>query len=210
MTTAWMQEVEQRRSSCQGRFGFGFGFGAHDARYRGPLGRGEAAQEKSEGWPTRCGPVRCQSRDGLSANPGAASRTRSTGTVRRARVWGALSFGYFSLSTQRKVTRSPEASEHSAGMPRDEGACLGSRKSLGPCLRRGDGFKCRTAFKSIAPEGAPTVKPKRFPRQEASENRQGCRATKARALEAESHWAPACAGVTRGRETSENLAGVPK
>ena len=43
------------------------------------------------------------------ANPGACSRTRSTGTVRRARHRGVLSFGYLSLHEQRKVTRSPQA-----------------------------------------------------------------------------------------------------
>ena len=59
-------------------------FGAQDARYAGPLDRGETVEEMSEGWPTRCGPVRRQSRDGLSANPGAGARTWSTGTVRKA------------------------------------------------------------------------------------------------------------------------------
>ncbi len=91
------------------RFGFGFGsrFGAQDARYQGPVTRGGPAQELSVGWPTRCGPVRRQSTDGLSANPGAGPRTWSTGTVRKARVWGGLLFGYFLLATQEKVTRSP-------------------------------------------------------------------------------------------------------
>ncbi len=72
------------------RIGFGFGsrFCAQDARYMGPLDRGETAEELSEGWPTGSGPVRRQSTDGLSANPVAGSRTRSTGTVRRARAWG--------------------------------------------------------------------------------------------------------------------------
>ena len=95
--------------------------------------RGRARQEQlprmSEGWPTRRGPVRRQSTDGLSANPEAGPRTWSTGTVRKARVWGGLLFtpgscptpcgpaslfapllrrsGYFLLATQEKVTRSP-------------------------------------------------------------------------------------------------------
>jgi hypothetical protein len=130
---AWMPEVEQRMEQLPDARSMG-----SPRTRRGCAGdcmdaEGRATQEQlpklSEGWPTRCGPVRCQSRDGLSANPGAASRTRSTGTVRRARVSGALSFGYFSLrrapalrpsgqlrcsrrscgavSTQRKVTRSP-------------------------------------------------------------------------------------------------------
>ena len=93
---------EQRRSSCRGALGFYFRFGAHDARYWGPLDRGETAKEMSEGWPTRCGPVRRQSRDGLSANPVAGSRTWSTGTVRKARMWGGLSFGYIFFGHAKK------------------------------------------------------------------------------------------------------------
>jgi hypothetical protein len=58
-------------------------------------------------------------------------------------MWGALSFGYFSLSTQRKVTRSPGASENPAWMPRDEEACSRTTGSL-------------ITTKNIAPEGAPT------------------------------------------------------
>ena len=81
---------------------FGFDSGAHDARYMGPLDRGETAQEQSEGWPTRCGPVRRQSTDGLSANPAAGSRTWSTGTVRKARVWGWPSLGLRSLGQARE------------------------------------------------------------------------------------------------------------
>ena len=59
-------------------------FGAHDARYPGPVTRGGTVKELSEGWPTGSGPVRRQSTDGLSANPGAGPRTWSTGTVRKA------------------------------------------------------------------------------------------------------------------------------
>ena len=88
------------------RFGFGFAFrsrfGAHDACYMGPLDRGETAEELSEGWPTRCGPVRRQSRDGLSANPAAGSRTRSTGTVRRALARGWPSLWLLSLGHARE------------------------------------------------------------------------------------------------------------
>jgi hypothetical protein len=155
------------------RFGFGFGFGscscscfdAHDARYRGPLDRGETAEELSEGWPTRCGPVRCQSRDGLSANPGAGSRTRSTGTVRRARVRGGLLFAYFLLATQEKVGRSPKASESSA-LP-----IFVEHRST---VKESDSLAGRRVIR-----------------------RHGCRAPKERALGEQSHWTPACAGVTR-------------
>jgi hypothetical protein len=109
-------KTKQLPARCGCRCGFAFRFRAHDARYSGPLDRGEAAQELSVGWPTRCGPVRCQSMDGLASNPGAASRTWSTGTVRKARVWGGLSLGYFSLATQREVTCSPKASESLFGI----------------------------------------------------------------------------------------------
>jgi hypothetical protein len=146
-------------------FGFALGSGAHDARYRGPVARGEAAQELSEGWPTRRGPVRRQSMDGLSANPGAASRTRSTGTVRRARVWGGLLFAYFLLATQEKVGRSPKASESSALPVFVEYICHAERSD------------------SLAGRRVKT--------------RHGCRATKERASGKQSHWTPACAGVTR-------------
>ena len=43
--------------------------------------------------------------------------------MRKARAWGGLLFGYFLLATQEKVTRSPEASEKPAWMPRSAGAC---------------------------------------------------------------------------------------
>jgi hypothetical protein len=33
--------------------------------------------------------------------------------ARKARKWGGLSFGYFSLATQRKVTRPPKEDESS-------------------------------------------------------------------------------------------------
>ena len=112
--------------------GFGFGFGAHEARYWGPLDRGETAKEKSEGWPTRCGPVRRQSRDGLSANPVAGSRTWSTGTVRKARMWGGLLFGYFLLVTQEKVTRSLEASEKRQGCRAPKERALTSQRHRAP------------------------------------------------------------------------------
>ncbi len=74
-----------------------------------------------------CEPVGCQSRDGLSANPGTASWSQRAG-ARRPLYRGGLLFGYFLLATQEKVTRSPEASDTSAGMPRSEGACFESRK----------------------------------------------------------------------------------
>ncbi len=51
---------------------------AHDAREMEPLGCGEWATEKSEGWSAGCGPVRRRHRDVPSANPGACERIRST------------------------------------------------------------------------------------------------------------------------------------
>src|SRR5262249_34370384 len=62
---------------------------------RGPLRCGERAEEKSEGGRARCAAVRGTYTDVRPANPGARSRTRSTGTVRRARLRGCAFFGYF-------------------------------------------------------------------------------------------------------------------
>jgi len=73
---------------------------------RAPLCRGEGAQEKPEGWPAGCGPVRCRHRDVPSANPVAPSRSRRLGAGDRG-TEGALLFGYFLLGKQEKVTRSP-------------------------------------------------------------------------------------------------------
>jgi len=86
----------------------------------GPLTRGAGAKEKPEGWPAGCGPVRRQSMDGLSANPVAPVRTPCARSALGARVRGGLSFGYFSLATQRKVTRSPQASESTGSTRRRE------------------------------------------------------------------------------------------
>src|SRR4029453_8654551 len=50
-----------------------------DAAEKGPLWRGEGAEEKSEGGRARCAPVRCMHMDVHSANPVAPSRTRRAG-----------------------------------------------------------------------------------------------------------------------------------
>ena len=50
--------------------------------------------------------------------PGALPRSRRTG-VRRPPLWGGLSLGYFSLATQREVTRSPQASESLCFYPKN-------------------------------------------------------------------------------------------
>src|SRR6185503_4276062 len=49
-------------------------------------------------------------RDVRPANPGVRSRTWRAGCPEGATDRGVLSFGYFSLHEQRKVTRSPEGS----------------------------------------------------------------------------------------------------
>ncbi len=48
--------------------------------------------------------------------------------------------GAFLLATQEKDSRSPEASEIAAGMPRDNGACSKYTKSQGSYIRRGGEF----------------------------------------------------------------------
>ena len=74
----------------------------------GPLCRGERTEEKPAGARPRWARVRCWSRDGPSTNPVVRSRSRWAG-AQRPRHRGGLSFGYFSLATQRKVTRPPQA-----------------------------------------------------------------------------------------------------
>ena len=55
-------------------------------------------------------PVRCQYTDVLSANPAVPSRTCGKLLLPQAGTWGCISFGYFSLCKQRKVTRSTQSS----------------------------------------------------------------------------------------------------
>jgi hypothetical protein len=64
---AWMPEVEQRRSSCRMRSEWA-PYAAAQRRRKGPKGGSQG-----------CEPVGCQSRDGLSDNPGAAARSRRAG-----------------------------------------------------------------------------------------------------------------------------------
>ena len=61
------------------RLCFGSSLLRQDAAETGPLWRGERAQEKPEGARAGCARVRCMHTDVHSANPGARSRTRSTG-----------------------------------------------------------------------------------------------------------------------------------
>ena len=61
---------------------------------RGPLWRGEGAQEKPEGWRAGCAPVRCAHMDVRSTDPGAASRSRRAGCPKTASP-GVCFFGYF-------------------------------------------------------------------------------------------------------------------
>jgi len=77
----------------------------------GPLCRGEGAQERPEGWATGRGPVRCRRRRRRQRTP---ERLRAVAgqDARRPRYRGALSLGYFSLGTQREVTRSRERAEN--------------------------------------------------------------------------------------------------
>ncbi len=159
------------------RFGFGFAlrFGVHDARYMGPLDRGETAEGMSVGWPTRRGPVRRQSMDGLSANPGADSRTRSAGTVRRARVWGGLLFGAFLLATQEKDTRSPEASEKRQGCRAPQERALEEPSHWVPAYAGTTRNRTRVIY------------------------RHGCRAPQERAFNEPRHWVPASAKPSLSR-----------
>ncbi len=96
-------------------FGFGFGFalriGAQDARYRGPVSGGGRAQERPAGWARGIAPSSLPAHGGAVSEPPEPCRAVAGQDARRPPLWGALSFGYFSLSTQRKVTRSPKASE---------------------------------------------------------------------------------------------------
>src|SRR6188768_847492 len=61
---------------------------------RGPLWRGERAEEKPEGWRAGCAPVRCMHMDVHSANPGERSRSRRAGCPETAPP-GVCFFGYF-------------------------------------------------------------------------------------------------------------------
>ncbi len=116
---------------------------------RGPYAAAKWWRNCPQGGSHGCEPVGCPSRAGRAANPGTASRSRRAGDcmdavgratqeqlpdARRPLYRGGLSLGAFSLATQREDTRSPEASETPAGMPRDKGACFGSTKSPSACL----------------------------------------------------------------------------
>ena len=93
----------------------------------GPLSRGERAEEKA-----RRGARTMRARfpahtDVRSENLRSPLANPEDMDVRRARIRGALSFGYFSLCTQRKVTR-PQDGGRNPG--RDAGdAVLGEDKS---------------------------------------------------------------------------------
>ena len=86
------------------------------------VARKDASQLAASAW-THCQPT-----------PGAPARSRRAG-ARRPLLWGALSFGYFSLSTQRKVTRSPEASEKRQGCRATKERAL-EHMPLSPHVRR--------------------------------------------------------------------------
>ncbi len=180
---------------------FDFDLGAHDARYMGPLDRGETAQatawmqeveqrreqlpEMSEGWPTRCGPVRRQSRDGLSANPAAGSRTWSTGTVRKSRVSGWPSLCLLSLGHARESKTL---------------AMEGEWKTTGSLHTQREQMQTMQSHWTPACAGATSGERRVKPRR-------GCRAPKERAFSVQRHWAPACAGATSGKRRATNGQG---
>src|SRR5215813_5094557 len=73
--------------------------------------RRRVGEGKPAGWPAGRRPVFRQDRDVLSKNPVAHPRTFRA-SARKAPHRGGLSFGYFSLATQRKVTRCPAGQRH--------------------------------------------------------------------------------------------------
>ncbi len=111
--------------------------------YRAPYAVAKWWRNCPQGGSHGCEPVGCQSKDGLPANPGTASRSRRAG-ARRPLQRGGLLFGYFLLATQEKVTRSTEASEKRQGCRAPQARALEtaiqeqSHKVIGPCMRRGD------------------------------------------------------------------------
>src|SRR6185312_11041535 len=74
--------------------------------YPGPLWRGGRVEESPQDGPQGCEPVFRRYMDVPSENPVTRPRTR------RARQRGGLSVGYFSLATQRKVTRAATAARN--------------------------------------------------------------------------------------------------
>ena|SRR6185312_6238867 len=74
--------------------------------YPGPLGRGGWMEDQPAGWPTGGRPVFRQHRTCCRKTP-ESTRAPAGQDARRARPRGAVSLGYFSLGTQREVTRPP-------------------------------------------------------------------------------------------------------
>jgi hypothetical protein len=68
---------------------------------RAPYGAAKWCRNCPKGGSHGCETVGCQSTDGLSVNPGAASRSRRAG-ARRPLQWGGLLFGYSSLGHARE------------------------------------------------------------------------------------------------------------
>jgi hypothetical protein len=93
----------------------------------GPLWRGGRVEESPKGGRHGCRPVFRQDRDVLSKNPGTRTRTR------RARHRGGLSLGYFSLATQREVTRWPAGQRKpAAGEPDRDNAQKSEKRRITP------------------------------------------------------------------------------
>jgi hypothetical protein len=92
--------------------------GAQDARYKGPVSGVGRAKERPERWAQWIAPSSLPAHGGAVSEPPQPCRVVARQDARRPPLWGALSFGYFSLSKQRKVTRSPKASESFSATPR--------------------------------------------------------------------------------------------
>src|SRR5579859_3678322 len=88
----------------------------------GPYGAAGGWRKKPAGWPAGMPASLSSGQDALSTNlrnPPA----HLEGAARKARHRGGLSFGYFSLATQRKVTRAAAAARKpAAGEPGRENA----------------------------------------------------------------------------------------
>src|SRR6185437_1289176 len=110
--------------------------------------RGGWVEESPQDGPHGGRPVFRRYRDVPSKNPVARPRTR------RARHRGGLSFGYFSLATQRKMTRAAAAARNrfvvSTSNKKTElaGFIASTRPSPQPSPRRGEG-------ESAAPPASP-------------------------------------------------------